>query len=142
MREEEYNYLRDYGLTKEEIRACSEENPELYEYSKELFQKNINFLEEYSLTKEQIITLIKKNPYILTTGSKKKELLNKIYSKYYTKEEIKDLLINYAYLYIVNPLELENVIEYLEDKGLNFKEEVSKNVDILSMNLDEIKEIL
>ena len=122
MKENIFDYLKDYGFEKEDIFSFQDINDNLFFVDISLVTTNINFFEDKELSKEEVIKVIKNNPFLLTIGSKKKELLDNIYYNIFTKEELKNLIINYPDSYIVNPLELKELIDYIKNKGLDIKE--------------------
>ena len=63
MQEDVYEYLRNYGFTKEEINSFESHNIKLYEVQYLDVLHNFNFLEKCSLNKDQIIHLIKKEQH-------------------------------------------------------------------------------
>ena len=57
---------------------------------------------------------------------KKKEMLDNIYNNIFNKDELKNLIIKYSDCYIVNPLVLEEKINYIKSNGLDIKENIIK----------------
>ena len=126
MREDIFGYLKEYGFSKEDIYSFQKENDKLYFVDITLVTNNIKFFENKGLSCIEIINAIKDNPYLLTIGSKKKEILDNIYNNIFDKEELKKLIIKYPDTYIVNPLELEEKINYIKSNGLDIKENIIK----------------
>ena len=67
------------------------------------------------LTQKEIIEVIKKDAFMLTSGTKKKELLDEIYKEIFNDDEIKETILNYPDMYIVSPVELQEVINYIKN---------------------------
>ena len=126
MREDIFDYLREYGFDKEDIYSFSKENDRLYFVDITLLTTNIKFFEDKGLSCIEVINVIKDNPYLLTIGSKKKEMLDNIYNNIFNKDELKNLIIKYSDCYIVNPLVLEEKINYIKSNGLDIKENIIK----------------
>lgn len=138
MKENIFDYLKDYGFEKEDIFSFQDINDNLFFVDISLVRTNIKFFEDKELSKEEIIKVIKNNPFLLTIGSKKKELLDNIYYNIFTKEELKNLIINYPDSYIVNPLELKELIDYIKNKGLDIKEVINKDNSVLEKTIYNI----
>ena len=139
MIEEIYDFLINYGFKNDELNNFQRLNEDLYFANLGIVKTNIEFLENKGLEKNKIINNIQKNPFMLTCGSKKKQMLEEIYNSIFTLEEIKALIIQYPSLYTVNPLELQEVIDYINSKKVNLKDYINNNPKILSFDLDEIK---
>jgi len=122
MRENIFDYLKEYGFNKEDIYSFQNINDKLYFVDITLIINNIKFFENKGLSNTEIINIIKDNPYLLTIGTKKKEMLDNIYNSIFNKEELKTLIIKYPDTYIENPLELEERINYIKNNRLNIKE--------------------
>ena len=138
MKENIFDYLKDYGFEKEDIFSFQDINDNLFFVDISLVRTNIKFFEDKGLSKEEVIKVIKNNPFLLTIGSKKKELLDNIYCNIFTKEELKNLIIKYPDSYIVNPLELKELIDYIKNKGLDIKEVINKDNSILEKTIYNI----
>ncbi len=131
MNENIFNYLNEYGFTKEDLFEFPKINDQLYFYDLTLIKSNIEFFEQKGLVNNEIIDLFKKNPYLFTIGSKRKNMLDDIYNNIFSKEELKSLILRYEYLYTLGPKEVEEKIENIKKLNLNIKEEIIKNPDIL-----------
>ena len=145
MIEEVYDYLREYGFSKEEVNSFQDENEEMFFTNLEEIEKNINFLINKELSKEEILEVIKKDPYILTVKNNRLDYLEKIYKEILglTKEEIHKLIINNADAYIISPIELEKIISYLKDNNYNkekIKELILNNPATINLTLEEFEE--
>ena len=139
MDEEIYEYLNNYGFTSEELLAFNKENEKLYFASLKNVTDNIEFLETKGLNRKEIIEIIKKDVFMLTASTKKKELLDEIYKEMFSDDEIKETIIKYPDMYIVSPVELQEVINYIKSKNLNPREIIISDLNVLSFNLEDIK---
>ena len=138
MKENIFDYLKEYGFEKEDIFSFQDINDNLFFVDISLVTTNIKFFEDKELSKEEVIKVIKNNPFLLTIGSKKKELLDNIYYNIFTKEELKNLIINYNDSYIIKTLELKELIDYIKNKGLDIKELINKDNSILEKTIYNI----
>ena len=139
MNEEIYEYLNNYGFTSEELIAFNKENEKLYFANLKNITDNIEFLEAKGLNQKEIIEVIKKDTFMLTSSTKKKELLDEIYKEIFNDDEIKETILNYPDMYIVSPVELQEVINYIKSKSLNPKEIIISDLNVLSFDLEDIK---
>ena len=138
MRENIFDYLKEYGFITEDIYRLQDINDKLFFVDISFVEKNINFLESKGLSNNEVIKVVNNTPYLLTIGSKKKELLDNIYNNIFTKEELKRLIIEYPITYIVNPLELQEVINYLKENNIDIKQTILNNKEILNKTIDEL----
>ena len=139
MNEEIYEYLNNYGFTSEELLAFNKENEKLYFASLKNVTDNIEFLEFKGLNQKEIIEVIKKDTFMLTASTKKKKLLDEIYKEIFKDDEIKETIIKYPDMYIVSPVELQEVINYIKSKNLNPREIIISDLNVLSFNLEDVK---
>lgn len=139
MNEEIYEYLNNYGFTSEELKAFNKENEKLYFANLKNVKDNIEFLEAKGLKQNEIIEVIRKDSFMLTVSTKKKEVLNEIYKEIFRNNEIKETIIKYPDMYIVSPVELRDVINYIKSKNLNPREIIINDLNVLSFDLEEIK---
>lgn len=139
MNEEIYEYLNNYGFTSEELKAFNKENEKLYFANLKNVKDNIEFLEAKGLKQNEIIEVIRKDSFMLTVSTKKKEVLNEIYKEIFRDNEIKETIIKYPDMYIVSPVELRDVINYIKSKNLNPREIIINDLNVLSFDLEEIK---
>ena len=142
MIEEVYDYLREYGFTKEELRTFEEKNYKLFGVNYSKVKDNINFLEGFNLSREDILKIVREDNYLLTLSNKKKEYLNKIYFNTlgFSREEVKNLLINNPDIYIDNPIMIEKTINYLMSEGYNINEIknlIKENPKVLDIELED-----
>lgn len=146
MQEQVYDYLREYGFTKEEVNNIEEINEKMFFTSKEIVFSNIKFLTDKGLSKEEIIKLINNNPFMLTVGKNRLEYLDKIYLNILSlnNDELKNLIISNSDTYIVSPIELEGIINYLKNNNYTnegIKQLIINNPSIVSIKLDKFKEL-
>ena len=140
MEEEVYQYLRNYGFTKEEVNDFEKHNIKLYEVEFLSVQYNFHFLEKYGLSKEEILDLIRNNIYMITVNKRKLDYLEKIYKEVliFNDDDIKELLFKYNDLYIVNPIKVEELIKFYRNKNYSI-EDIKKliiiNPGILGIDL-------
>ena len=139
MNEEIYEYLNNFGFTSEELTAFNKENEKLYFASLKNVTDNIEFLEAKGLNQKEIIEVIKKDTFMLTASTKKKKLLDEIYKEIFKNDEIKETIIKYPDMYIVSPVELQEVINYIKSKNLNPREIIISDLNVLSFNLEDVK---
>ena len=145
MRDNIIEYLVNYGFNEEELRKFQKENEKLYFANLNNVTTNIEFLSSKGLSQEEILEVVRKNAFMLTCSSKKKELLDNIYNSYFTKEEIKELIIKYPDTYILNPIEIRNNIEYLKLHNCNdniIKEFIKNNINIIDTNSKEFENMI
>ena len=145
MRDNIIEYLVNYGFDEEELRKFQKENEKLYFANLNNVTTNIEFLSSKGLSQEEIIEVVRKNTFMLTCSSKKKELLDNMYNSYFTKEEIKELIIKYPDTYILNPIEIRNNIEYLKLHNCNdniIKEFIKNNINIIDTDSKEFENMI
>ena len=142
MKEEVFEYLIEYGFNKEDLEEFLKINDKLFFANLDNIKNNINFFKEKELTKDEIINIIKEECFLLTISNKKKELLDNIYYNIFNKDELKNLIITYPQSYVVNPLELEEIINYIKDLGYNIKSIIINNKDLLSYDIEDVKKII
>ena len=135
MREEIYQYLRNYGFTKEEVKALKK-NEDIYYAIMINITENIEFLEDLGLTKEEVISIINTNPFLITCTKKRKDAFNKIYINNLgiTKEEIKNMLFINSYIYNLIPITVEILINDLLKtySKEDLKQEIINNPKLLN----------
>ena len=76
---------------------------------------------------------------MLTVSTKKKEVLDEIYKEIFRDNEIKETITKYPDMYIVSVVELKEVINYIKSKNLNPREIIINDLNVLSFDLEEIK---
>ena len=147
MKEELYNYLREYGFTKEELSSFEETNEKMFFTNLIEVNKNIDFLKNKGLTKEEIMQVFKVDPYIITVKNNRLDALDKIYLEdlKLSKEELKQLIINNPDTYIVSVSELTKNINYLKEHNCTI-ETIKKffitNPQLVSISPDEFNNIV
>ena len=147
MPEEVYNYLTEYGFSNEELDNFEEENEKMFFSSIDVVKNNISFLEGLGLNKEDIINVFRLNPFMITVGNNRITALNKIYYEVlgFNNDDIKNLILKNADLYIASPIELEKNINYLKDKKCNIdmiKKFIMDNPKVVNAYLDEFKKMV
>ena len=124
MKEEIYDYLISYGFIENDLENIKKNNDKVYFATLKNITDNIEFLEDKGLQRDDIIKIIRKNPYMITTGTRKKELLDEIYSKIFNKDEMKNFITKHSDAYIVNPVKLKEQLKNVEKQNLrNFIDE-------------------
>ena len=146
MIDEVYEYLKEFGFTKEDLDSFENINERMYFTNLKEVTKNINFLSSKSLSKEEIINLIKSNCFLLTVKDNRLESLDNIYLNILNLNngELKKLILLYPYTYIESPIEIEKIIAYLKENNYtidNIKEIIFSKPEILSYKLDKIEKI-
>ena len=118
MIDEVWDYLRDYGFTKEELNSFEKQNPKMFEVDLQTIKNNLLMLENFNLTQREVLTLVRKNFYMLTVTKNKVDYLNEIYliRLGYDDKEMRRLLLTHPDAYIDNPEKVEQVLDFLETK--------------------------
>ena len=138
MREEIYDYLRQYGFSKEELGSIKERNEKIYFAFIDDITVNIEFLENLKFSRVEIISLVNTNPFFLTCSTNRRNAFNKIYEDNlgYSKEEIKRMLLINPYMYILSPIDINILIKDLLKtyKKEELKDIILNNPDLLNGN--------
>ena len=148
MKNEIYEYLINYGFSKENLNGFEELNEDMYFVSLNKVKENIDFFTGKGLNNKEIISLANINPFILTLSSKRKNAFDELYINKLnlSNEQIKYLLNINSNIYTCSPLELEKIINYLnKDKNYsinNIKQIILNNPNIINKKIDEITEII
>ena len=144
MLDEIFDYLLEFGFTKEELRRFEDENSEMFEVDLKVVKDNIEFLFNKKLTKEEIIEVIKNDPFMLTDKKIRRDYYDKLYIDVLklTDEEIKSLIKSNNDVYSASPVELEKIINYLSSKNKDVKKMILSYPKIITMRLDDIKNIM
>lgn len=148
MKNEIYEYLINYGFSKEILYRFEELNEDMYFVSLDKVKENINFFAGKGLNNREIISLANNNPFILTLSSKRKNAFDEIYINKLnlSNEQIKYLLNNNSNIYTCSPLEFDKIINYFNnDKKYsidNIKQIILNNPNIINKKIDEIAEII
>ena len=148
MKNEIYEYLINYGFSKENLDRFEELNEDMYFVSLDKVEENINFFAGKGLNNKEIISLANINPFILTLSSKRKNAFDEIYINKLnlSNEQIKYLVNNNSNIYTCSPLEFDKIINYLNyDKNYsidNIKKIILNNPNIINKKIDEIVGII
>ena len=142
MGEEVYDFLREYGFTKEEVNYFEDENDDMYFTNMIEVNKNIDFLINKGLNKEEIMQVFRIDPFMITVKNNRLDALDKIYIEdlRLNKDELKQLIIDNPDAYIVSVSELNKNIDYLKEH--NYTIEIIKkffitNPQLISMSNKE-----
>ena len=142
MIEEVYDFLREYGFTKEEVNYFEDENDDMYFTNMIEVNKNIDFLINKGLNKEEIMQVFRVDPFMINVKNNRLEALDKIYIENLrlNKDELKQLIIDNPDAYIVSVTELNKNIDYLKEH--NYPIEIIKkffitNPQLISMSNEE-----
>ena len=146
MKNEIYEYLINYGFSKENLDRFEELNEDMYFVSLDKVKENINFFEGKGLNNKEIISLANINPFILTLSSKRKNTFDEIYINKLnlSNEQIKYLVNNNNNIYTCSPLEFDKIIDYLNKNYSidNIKKIILNNPNIINKKIDEIVGII
>lgn len=148
MKDEVYEYLINYGFSKENLDRFEELNEDMYFVSLDKVEENINFFAGKGLNNKEIISFANTNPFILTLSSKRKNAFDEIYINKLnlSNEQIKYLVNNNSNIYTCSPLEFDKIINYLNyDKNYfidNIKQIILNNPNIINKKIDEIVGII
>ena len=147
MREEVYNYLREYGFTKEEVYSFEKENEKMFFTNLTEVNKNIDFLINKGLNKEEVMHVFRKNPFMITVKNNRLTALDKIYIEElsFTKDELKKLIKDNSGVYTESPVELKKIIDRMEKLNCSIKtikEIFLENPKILDMTINEFDNIV
>lgn len=139
MREEVYDYLREYGFSVEELNYFEKENEKMFFTNLIEVNKNIDFLTSKGLIKEEIIYVFKNNPFMITVKNNRLEMLDKIYLEdlQFDKELLKKLIISNPDVYTVSPIELQKNIDYLKEHNCSIetiKKFIIDNPQVISVD--------
>lgn len=141
MREEVFDFLREYGFSKEEIFGYHDNNSKIFYVNKKMVVYNFNFMESLGLSKEEIIELVRRNIFMVTVTKKKIEYMTNLYNNIlnFNNNEIKEILLKFPKMYIINPLNVEKLIELYKSKDYSLKDIknlIKINPEILGIQLD------
>ena len=147
MIEEVYNYLREFGFTKDEVNFFEDSNEKMFFTNINEVEKNISFLNNKNLTKEEVIQVFKKNPFMITVKDNRLNALDKIYLEELKFESnlLKELIINNPETYTLSPIELQKIIDYLKEHNYSIeviRDFILKNPKIISMEFNEFIKLL
>jgi len=144
MREEVYDFLREYGFSKEEVHGFQDKNEKMFFTNLVEVNKNINFLLDKGLSKEEVIKVFRADPYMITVKNNRLEALDKIYidDLEFDKLLLKELIIKNPKTYIASPIELNKTIEYLKEHNCDIeyiKKFIMNNPQVACMNFVEVE---
>ena len=142
MREEVYEFFKEYGFNRDEIHYFQDENEKMYFTNMIEVNKNIDFLISKGLNKEEIMQVFRVDPYMITVKNNRLDALDKIYLEdlKLTKDELKQLIINNPDTYISSPIELNKCIDYLKEHNYpieTIKKFFITNPQLISMSNKE-----
>lgn len=115
MREEVYDFLREYGFTKEELSYFEEVNERMFFTNLMEVNKNIDFLLNKGLVKEEVINVFRNNPFMITVKNNRLDSLDKIYIEElkFSNDDLRNLIINNPKCYTASSVEFDKIINYL-----------------------------
>lgn len=147
MRKDVFDYLRIITFTDEEINYIEDNNDNIFYVNLVHVKKIINILRDLGLDNRNIKKILMKNVYIITEKIEKLNLLNDFYLEILklNKEQLKQLIINNPYIYMVSVSELNNNINYLKNHNYDIdtiKKFLLTYPQVVSMSLEEIKEAI
>jgi len=147
MIEEVYDFLREYGFTKEEVNYFEDENDDMYFTNMIEVNKNIDFLINKGLNKEEIMQVFRVDPFMITVKNNRLDALDKIYIEdlKLNKDELKQLIIDNPDAYIVSVTELNKNIDYLKEHNYpieTIKKFFITNPQLISMSNEEFVSIV
>ena len=147
MREEVYDYLRNYGFSKEELRSFEDINDNIFFANLKEINKNIDFLTNKGLTKEEIIYIFKKNCFMITEKDNRLEALDNIYINDLglSNNLIKEIIINNPDTYSISPIELNKIINYLKENNFDKNKIINlimKNPKIITLDYEEFIKLI
>jgi len=144
MIEEIYDYLREYGFSKEELKYFELYNEKIFFVNLETVKRNISFLTEKGLNKKEILYVCKENPFMITVSNSKigkidKILIEELGIGHYS---LKNIIINNPDTYTVSVSELSKIVEYLKEN--NYSNEKLKilfidNPKVINMSFNSFK---
>lgn len=144
MREEVYEFLREYGFSKEELTSFEKENEKMFFTNLVEVNKNIDFLTNKGLVKEEIINVFRSNPFMLTVKNNRLDALDKIYIEdlKFDINSLKTLIINNPETYTTSPIELEKNINYLKKHNCTMeviRSFIINNNQVIIMDFNEFE---
>lgn len=144
MREEVYEFFKEYGFTRDEIHYFQDENEKMFFTNLVEVNKNIDFLINKGLNKEEIMNIFRKDPYMITVKNNRLEELDKIYLEdlKFDSNSLKKLIIDNPDTYIASPIELNKIINYLKEHNCNIetiKNFIINNPKVSSMQFIEFE---
>ena len=144
MREEVYEFFKEYGFDRDEIHYFQDENEKIFFTNLVEVNKNIDFLINKGLNKDEVMDIFRKNPYMITVKNNRLEALDKIYLEdlRFDINLLKKLIIDNPDTYIASPIELNKIINYLKEHNCNIetiKKFIINNPKVSSMQFIEFE---
>ena len=98
MREEVYEFFKEYGFTRDEIHYFQDENEKMFFTNLIEVNKNIDFLKNKGLNKEEIMQVFRVDPYMITVKNNRLDALDKIYLEelLFTEEELNEVFEDWS----------------------------------------------
>ena len=144
MREEVFDFLREYGFTKEEVYSFQDMNEKMFFTDLKEVNKNINFFTSKGLDKNEIMYLFRENPFAITVKDNRLEALDKIYNDLeFDLDSIKYLIKRNPTIYNASPIELDKIVSLLKENNYTIssvRDLLMKNANIIDMTLERFKE--
>ena len=147
MREEVYEFFKEYGFNRDEIHYFQDENEKMFFTNLIEVNKNIDFLRGNGLNKDEIMQVFRYNPYMITVKNNRLDALNQIYLEdlKLSNQQLKDLIIKNPDAYIVSVSELNENINYLKEHNCNIetiRNFLITNPQLVSMSPEEFKSVV
>ena len=147
MREEVYEFFKEYGFNRDEIHYFQDENEKMFFTNLVDVNKNIDFLINKGLNKKEIMNIFRKDPYMITVKNNRLESLDKIYLEdlKLNTNLLKKLIIDNPDTYIASPIELNKIINYLKEHNYNIetiRNFLITNPQLISISPEEFKNIV
>lgn len=147
MIEEVYDFLRQYGFSKEELETIENINDKIFFVSLNDIKKNIDFLLNKGLNKDEILDVFRKNIFMITVAQNRLKALDNIYvnNLEFDISSLKQLIKNNPEIYTLSPIELQKIIDYLKEHNYNIgviRDFILKNSKIISMEFNEFIKLL
>ena len=138
MREEVYDFLKEYGFDSNDLNELEEVNDNVYFLKKENVSTLIKHFEEKGFSKEEIINIINNNINLITLSLNDIEEYDDIFLNYlnFNIDEYQTLVNNLC-IYDIEIRMIKEVINLLEQKGYNnnkIKKLIVSNPNILNIN--------
>jgi DNA-binding transcriptional MerR regulator len=142
MNENIFEYLKILGFTCEEINYIEENNDNIVYANLAHVKQIILFLQKLKLSFQDIRKICIINVFMLTETFRRINRLNSIYVDILglNISQIQKLIVENPYIYTINPIELERIINYLKDKNYNIeiiKRIIIQNSKVIGMKFEE-----
>lgn len=147
MIEEVYDFLRQYGFSKEELETIENINDKIFFVNLNDIKKNIDFLSNKGLNKDEILDVFRKNIFMITVAQNRLKALDNIYvnNLEFDISSLKQLIKNNPKTYTLSPVELQKIIDYLKEHNYSIeviRDFILKNSKIISMEFNEFIKLL